>query len=579
MAIVQISRITQRKGLIEDLPQPLASAELGWATDQRRLFIGNGTLDEGAPVVGNTEILTEFSDILNLTSSYTYKGENAGYTVQTGSTPNAPVSQSLQQRLDSYAVITDFGATGDGLTDVTSNINRALNQIYCRQVNPQVRRSIFFPAGVYIITDTLNIPSFASLYGEGCENTIIYFYVEEHLSTNFYAAGTLVSSSGSYYRSLVDVPPGTLISNLTYWKPEILPSYIARTADSLQQTGSNIATNGAISPGNVQISGIKFMTNVIQNGILVEKAPNCVFNDVSIQGPLILSNINTAVDDIAAVRWSSSASLVCKNILFECCKFQNFSYATKTDQEINGITISNCLIDTVNQGIVLENQGPVGVRILNNTFDNVYAQGVIFNNVNLNATGYNAFYNVGNALQDYSSPATSIIDIDANNNISVGDLFVRNTFQSAIYPRINLNLSNTISLGMNVRSITFYQSNSPDNSISNSLDLGRYFRTAGIQDVITNDFSATLAEIAIGGVTELRTFKIDYAIIRDTSYRSGTMTVISGTGFSYVDDYSENSPTGVTLTATNGGSSITISYSASDTGVDGSINYSIASLS
>ena len=59
MAIVQISRITQRKGLQENLPQ-LAGAEFGWSIDERRLFIGNGTLQEGAPVIGNTEILTEF---------------------------------------------------------------------------------------------------------------------------------------------------------------------------------------------------------------------------------------------------------------------------------------------------------------------------------------------------------------------------------------------------------------------------------------------------------------------------------------------------------------------------------------
>ena len=55
MAIVQISRITQRKGLAQDLPQPLAGAELGWCTDTRQLFIGNGTLADGAPVVGNTD--------------------------------------------------------------------------------------------------------------------------------------------------------------------------------------------------------------------------------------------------------------------------------------------------------------------------------------------------------------------------------------------------------------------------------------------------------------------------------------------------------------------------------------------
>ena len=56
MAIVQVSRITARKGLMDDLPQPLAGAELGWAVDERRLFIGNGDLAEGVPTIGTTEI-------------------------------------------------------------------------------------------------------------------------------------------------------------------------------------------------------------------------------------------------------------------------------------------------------------------------------------------------------------------------------------------------------------------------------------------------------------------------------------------------------------------------------------------
>ena len=63
VAIVQISQITNRKGLQENLPQ-LAGAELGWSIDARRLYIGNGTLQEGAPEIGNTEILTEFSEVI-----------------------------------------------------------------------------------------------------------------------------------------------------------------------------------------------------------------------------------------------------------------------------------------------------------------------------------------------------------------------------------------------------------------------------------------------------------------------------------------------------------------------------------
>jgi len=76
MSILQLSRITHRKGLHENLPQ-LSGAEFGWAIDSKRLYIGNGTLSEGAPIIGNTEILTEFSDVLALSGKYTYKGRTS----------------------------------------------------------------------------------------------------------------------------------------------------------------------------------------------------------------------------------------------------------------------------------------------------------------------------------------------------------------------------------------------------------------------------------------------------------------------------------------------------------------------
>ena len=72
MAVVSISRIQQRRGRKYSgtgLPQ-LASGELGWSIDSQELFIGNGSVSEGAPHVGNTRLLTEL-DIPNL------KGESA----------------------------------------------------------------------------------------------------------------------------------------------------------------------------------------------------------------------------------------------------------------------------------------------------------------------------------------------------------------------------------------------------------------------------------------------------------------------------------------------------------------------
>ena len=69
MAVVQISKIQLRRGLQENLPQ-LASAEMGWSVDERRLFIGNGTLAEGAPSTGVTEVLTTqsiYNELGNIT--------------------------------------------------------------------------------------------------------------------------------------------------------------------------------------------------------------------------------------------------------------------------------------------------------------------------------------------------------------------------------------------------------------------------------------------------------------------------------------------------------------------------------
>lgn len=592
MAIVQISRITQRKGLEADLPQPLAGAEFGWAVDQRRLFIGNGTIADGAPVVGNTEVLTEFSDILSFATQYIYQGTAAGYTVQTGSTSGDPVAQSVQSRLDSFAIITDFGPTGDGVTDVTADINRALFQIFCRSANPTARRSIFFPAGVYIITDTLNIPTNCQLYGEGIDSTIIKFDVQAHTSTIPYPVGILVESSGSFYRSIAAVPIGTAIGNATYWNPETLPEYIFQTADSLQQTGVNIGTNGATLPGNVAISGMKFVTNKINNGALIEKADTCVFDSVAVQGPLTEADLVDAGDDVAAVRWSSSSSNISKSVTWNNCSFLGFSYGTNTEQQIQGVTFSNCDFDTLHQGIVLGGAspvdgGPTGVRIVQNTFDNIHSEGVVIDGVSLNATAYNTFYDVGNGFNGYASPITSIIVVDADNNVSVGDMFGRNTAQSSTHPRIDLTQTSSIALGMASTDITYYQDNAQNNTIANQLSLGQYQRTAGIRDDIRDDSTQATLVVVDTAILKIPAFKLDYTIVRNGYYRTGTMTVVSGqdgtagTGFSYTDDYAENGDTSVLLEAEHNLSavapSVTIKYTASGSG-DGTIKYSISHI-
>ncbi len=579
MAIVQISRITARKGLQEDLPQPLAGAELGWAVDDRRLFIGNGALEEGAPVVGNTEILTEFSDILSFAGQYTYKGEAAGYTAQTGATPGSPITQSIQSRLDSYAVITDFGAVGDGSTDDTEAINRALYQLYCVQNNTAIRRSLFFPAGTYIVSDTIKIPPYAKLYGEGADSSIISFSVQNWTANTAYAQGVLVYyvPTTTYYRSIAPVPAtGIVISNALYWAAESLPSYVVQTADSLQQTGVNIATNGATPPKNIDVSGMAIFTNQSNDGLLIENAQQCFFDSINIIGPLIQTELTTSVDDTLAMDWASTPSLPCQHVNFNNCRFSGFTYAINTEQQINGAVISDSQFDTLYQAVVLggaspSNGGPTGVKMMHNIFDSIYEEGIYINGVSLNASGYNIFYDVGNHFNGSASPASAVITIDAINNISVGDMFQRTTAFSGTYPRIKIfnSATQTIPASIGVDSAA-------------QIQMGSFVRETGTQATLSA--GATASTLFTVSSAQIKAFQMEYTITVETSVRTGTMTIVNdaddsaGDGLSYTDDYVENSDTDIVLQVTDVGSTIRVLYTSSAARAAGKIYYSLTHL-
>ena len=579
MAIVQISRITNRKGLEEDLPQPLAPAELGWAVDTRQLYIGPGTLAEGSPDENNNiEILTEYSDILATQTAYTYQGAAAGYTAQTGTTVGSPVSQSLQSRLDSYCVVTDFGATGDGVTDDTAAINRALYQLYCVQANPQIRRSLFFPAGSYLITNTILVPPYAMLYGEGPQSSILNFFVAAWTNTVAYASGVLVKSGGLYYRSNFAVPAGTSLSDQIdgqyYWgnistgAADSLPGYIMRTASSTQQTGVNIVS--PYEPQNILVSNMNMVTNQIMDGLLIERAHDCSFTNVGIKGPLTTSTLTVATDDIAAVRWASTSALVDNHVNFENCSVSGFTYGTNTQQQIEGIVFSNCKFDTLYQGVYLGgatpvNGGPSGVRLIGNVFDNIYVEGIVIDGVSLNTTTNNVFYDVGNHFNGAALAASAIIDIDTANNVCLGDMFERTTAQSATYARIKLN--NTASIAM-------------ENGYR--LLQGSYVRESGITFTLADNVSVA-AQIFSFDATAVAAVQIDYTITRGTTVRTGTYTIVrgtdaSGTNLQGSDTGVQNSAPGVTFSVTESTSTVVWKYVTTSTGTAGTLNYSVTRL-
>ena len=537
MAIVQISRITNRKGLTEDLPQ-LDGAEFGWCTDSRRLFIGNGTLAEGAPVIGNTEILTEFSDITVL-SDYTYEDIAVGYAAQTGPTPSDPVVRTVQAKLDDQASVRDFGATGDGVTDDTAAINRALFQLYCVETNTQVRRSLFFPAGTYRTTGTIIIPTYAKLVGEGQDCTII---------------------------------------NLTAVAP-----YVARFGDSRQQIGANLGFNATL-PQDIEISSMSFTSTVNTDIFQIEAATQCWFSSVGFTGIYSAADIQdpgfqpNGADDYAAVSIASTVSGVTTQITFDRCSFTNITRGITTninniDYACRGVTVSNSRFDTLYQGVVLgtgatiQGGGATGVRVVHNIFDRVFAQGVVYNNVNLNATAYNAFYDVGNSIGT-GTPTSAVITFGYDNNISVGDMFQRTDIQTLILPRISFIGAPT--------------------TTGSGLQVGRYYRDRGRTLTMINvDSTQTLISL---NAAQSPAFSMNYTIRKGENTRHGVLTVTSaradGSSLDtrYTDDFTESGDVAVTLAVTQTDQPgtdddiIQVTYFSSSVGSLATITYSISQL-
>ena len=528
MAIVQVSRITNRKGLSENLPQ-LAGAEFGWVIDQRKLYIGNGTLADGAPAIGNTEVLTEYSDILNLSTSYTYKGQHAGYTVQTGPTSSDAVTQTLQAKLDNFASVLDFGATGDGVTDDTDAINRALFQLFCRETNTTIRRSLYFPAGTYRITNSIMVPPYAQLWGDGPNSAILEMDV---------------SSDSSY------------------------GSYVMRTADSLQQTGANIGANSAIAPKQIVVSGMSFTSKEAIDLLLVDRANQVSFNNVNFTGSL-LSAPADANDDIAGVRFDSTAAYTCKQIEFNNCLFTNLTYGIKTDENIQGVTIQNSQFTIMYKGILLgtgtpDNGGPEGVRIVQNLFDEIAKQAIEIGAVAFNVSAYNIFLDCGNDYLGAGNAASPIVDINGNNNVSIGDMFERSDADNLVQPRVDINSKACYAL-INGKEIEF----------------GVYHRLAGVSASLTVQGSATT--IFTVNTSTASAFNCIYQFKDPVTkiIRFGTLRVVgqdtddSAGTLAYVDDYSEDNPSAVVISAIQSGSTISVQYTST---AAGTFNYSLEHL-
>ena len=394
MAVVQISRIQVRRGQKNQgsgVPQ-LSGGEFGWAVDSRELYIGNGSVAEGAPAVGNTKIITEHDDLFTLANTYTYLG---GQTVQTGLTSTAPVKRTLQDRLDELVSVKAFGAKGDG-TDQTVAIQRAIDQLYINSSTKgteQSRAQLYFPAGVYKITSTIFVPPFASIVGAGKDKT------KFDVTNNVIVFQTVNESS----------TPGT-------------------PADDSSSTTLNQAR---------QIVMKDFTVATTQTTQPVFKLQSCKmsnFENIRITGPWTTGTTITRAN--AGIELGSLSSVVCtQENKFDHITVDGMSVGIVSDDDVYNNHFHCCYFKNLGHGIqfgqnsVLGSQGqvtgPCKNKIGFSEFKNIDKEGLAIANGNNNFSTTNNYEGVGNVGGTEGNAQYSIIDFAVPGNSSIEDSFTR----------------------------------------------------------------------------------------------------------------------------------------------------------
>ena len=469
MAVVQISRIQVRRGqknVGAGLPQ-LSSGELGWAIDSRELYIGNGSVAEGSPAVGNTKILTQYDDIFSLADTYTYRVAD-GY-LQTGSSSASPIERTLQSRLDDIVSIKAFGLTGIASDNATVGLQRAVDQLFLNdatKANESSKVVLYLEPGIYSITSTIHIPPQANIVGAGPDKTIIRN-----------------SGAGPIF--------DTVTSSSTPGSPNYAPTSVTQSK-------------------NLRIENLTLDTTATNKGIDLQSCANSYFYNIDVTGAWTQSD--SLVDANIGIQMSSlSGSIETKNNTFQNVRVTGFSYAVESVWDINNNIFDKCSFDTLGYGITFGKgmtlgesgklTGPSKNNISNSTFNKVNKQAIYIEQGEYNHSQSNKFTSCGNEAGTEGQPQTSVIKFNKNTNNSDGDYFSRT--QALSY---NQEFINNVAYVPEVEGNSIY--------------------TQGYHSVVAIGQGTNVKTFRLPG-SEHQSYEIDYLITATNfeAVRSGTLTI------------------------------------------------------
>lgn len=416
MAVVQISRIQIRRGQKNQgtgMPQ-LASGEMAWAIDTQELFIGNGAVGEGSPAVGNTKIITQKDNLLDLVNVYKYNRTNPLIVTH----PITPVARNLEDRLNDRLSNLSYGILPNG-EDMTAELQHALDNLYItNKVSGESSRvTLEFLPGRYVISSTIFIPSYVSIVGAGKDKTIFEY----------------IGSSGPVFKFINDTSTAT-VRNFSFDIP--LPAV-------------NDPGTFNDQPKFINLSGFTVKVNNTDIGCFqLDSVRDSIFKDIEIKGNFdwyegadsttVASLTPSQVSDRSAFCLNSYSSVItCKNNRFENIRVYRYIAGIISKYDIINNTWIDCEFVESRYGIrfgegtsttfVGQRFGPRRNIIKNCYFNDIKEEGIYIQKGYGNLSNNNVFIDVGNdgSGNAVTSNGTSIIRFLSFGNISDNDVFDR----------------------------------------------------------------------------------------------------------------------------------------------------------
>lgn len=507
MAVIQISKIQVRRGLQENLPQ-LAGGEFGWSVDERRLWIGNGTLTEGAPEEGNTEILTSRSDVLEAIESYTFKGAESGYTSRTGPNVFSPVKRTLQEKFDDIVNFRDFITAADAASgNYTTALQRAIDQVFPRgydnEIDAGVRRILKIPAGRWQISN-VTVPPYATLQGDGLASTILY-------------------------------------GNIALPSVEV---HVFEVRDSQGNVGTQVNSLTSRPPGNVTVKGLSIVSTTSDRVVQLESSQNMLFEDVAFiaantapygflrdgNGVVITSGV-----DFGYCVGIGDTVFPSRHITFNHCTFKNSQFGLVAQGDSRHITADDCIFENLVVGVEGHGYPCPQIKVTNSYFSNIAEAAIVAKEETSIVSAFNNFglvgYGDGNTMNSGSS-VHPIFFWDSSANYSFADIFERTPAEEENTP--------------------IYEITNPGVSTFKSYSASGTLRSTPGFSADIPDGGQLTTEITVGS---MQSAIVDYRIYRDDGStiqsRIGTIKITHTSGNVFFDDeYTETGNIGVSTTFT-----------------------------